>query len=1366
VDEPGGPTNPPDTPEEVSQTPGETPGTASSQVAETGETAAETGAAEAEVGTGAAEAGVGATEAGAGAAAEAGAGAAAEAGAGATGTGAAGAGAAAGAPVILIVLAVILIIIIVIGVAGFFTTVPQMLWNRFKEFALDLWDGLQGYFIGMDEALVNKDDILGAAQYLYDMGYDLVGMGFAEKVTIVGQKDENGNIVPEDDEHVENEIIDIDAPYLRAYLVAENRTYLINNYTFSVSDAIGSIFDGSFFEEGTEAFGTGLIDLDDGLLGALLMPIKAIRIADFNIGEWIDGVKIIREANQMRIRRLNLELAFWKSHFDYTFYSLEGWSGRYGKPFELMITLHVATMAPDLVKEFALNEDLDAKVHIKMRDVTFGGTVYVDGVPISDLQTGYDEETGEWIGQYSEETMDWLQDLQKDKAEEIKTSIPYISSVTNHWFRNVYFEGTDSTGASNDTDVGIDGDLDGLEDFNESTGEKTQKSRKLSSDDNVYKTGDDVEATMEYTDDDIPAELEGKKITTKGTMEDGISQTKEGVRGLTNPTTKAIFKGGTVDGKTYEGKYYIYDGTVERAKAIQAARRGENNGVVKEEVNLTKESLRAFTILEGSETLDAQFIYRDLKELVIEIGYFEREDFYEIEKQVLEWPIPEYIPADWPNKEIEKQILEYGSIIACDETIAYSLGMSLEDLQEMTDTEDDEEDEEDDELKALKGMTFIGDEYIKGLKENVDIKDAEFFYAEQSGPQYWLDHIASLPDNLRKVVIATGSNDPKKYESMKGLIDALDEKYEGIQIYVIEVMHATENYQNVDEYNKLIDTYNSHVRNKCKIQKNATLIDASLGFLSNGYLTAGDSDGRHLDSGSYENWAKNIAREIKENKISNNETDEQFVVDFLKAANEITKRIDEENYEYGSAEFMPPKPDGTTNSDGSKKISCDRMVSWALNKCGYTDTPECGLCVSAGGTFIEYCEDKEWKRIDNIDEVQAGDIVFTGQLDDEGMKARHVFICAGENQRYDCGSQDRIRLEGSYSGYASQPFNEPISSDFMCAYRVTGNGLINSGFKEDLEVIAMGNGKVTEVLSKENNLFSEEYLAKTIYGDKVITQTENDIVPGREQSQEGLRIKLTDNALRGYILIIYGFDVNDNIKAGDSIKVGEVIGKTLNSDINIILLDRDKGVIDNVEEYIKVPKKGKNDSGGIYAAFNEEITEEEMEFLATVLIAENGTSADTMAAVCQVIKNRGNDTVHFSNVSTVFEVLTAPGQYGCVYKVPSSGNGPTPNAAGRGLRDAPADADVFDFGEKGKYWVGNNGRPRHATDLSREVAEGVMSGTIEDKASAQMGKLALYQVTLRDYGGHDSCCVELGELYAHNWGCLRGNHESCGCTLP
>ena len=68
----------------------------------------------------------------------------------------------------------------------------------------------------MDEALVNEDDIISTAQYLYDMGYDLVGMGFAESVEIYGQKDEDGNEIPVEDGHSKNEIKKVDAPYLRA----------------------------------------------------------------------------------------------------------------------------------------------------------------------------------------------------------------------------------------------------------------------------------------------------------------------------------------------------------------------------------------------------------------------------------------------------------------------------------------------------------------------------------------------------------------------------------------------------------------------------------------------------------------------------------------------------------------------------------------------------------------------------------------------------------------------------------------------------------------------------------------------------------------------------------------------------------------------------------------------------------------------------------------------------------------------------------------------------------------------------------------------------------------------------------------------
>ena len=154
--------------------------------------------------------------------------------------------------------------------------------------------------------------------------------------------------------------------------------------------------------------------------------------------------------------------------------------------------------------------------------------------------------------------------------------------------------------------------------------------------------------------------------------------------------------------------------------------------------------------------------------------------------------------------------------------------------------------------------------------------------------------------------------------------------------------------------------------------------------------------------------------------------------EFLNAAQEVTTYVKQNDFHYGDAHHMPPMANGATNSDGSKYISCDRLVAWALYKIGFKDQPQNGLVVSQ---IYDYCTNKGWKKITNSSEVQAGDIVLTGSSETDLV---HTFICAGQNKRYDCGSDERIRLEGQYSGYTSQPFDEPISSNFVCAFRITG----------------------------------------------------------------------------------------------------------------------------------------------------------------------------------------------------------------------------------------------------------------------------------------------------------------------------------------
>lgn len=189
-----------------------------------------------------------------------------------------------------------------------------------------------------------------------------------------------------------------------------------------------------------------------------------------------------------------------------------------------------------------------------------------------------------------------------------------------------------------------------------------------------------------------------------------------------------------------------------------------------------------------------------------------------------------------------------------------------------------------------------------------------------------------------------------------------------------------------------------------------------------------------------------------DNVYSGSSNNSDFVTNFLNAAQEITDYVKANNFQYGHAEYMPPKEDGTTNNDGSKHISCDRLVSWALYKCGYTDQPQYGLCTTVNDSpLMQYCEEKGWLRIDNVNEVQAGDIVFSGATNSTKTTAAHTFICAGDNKRYDCGSVDRIQLINGYSSYSSQPFNEPITN-FVCAYRVTTGYVGNSstvGISED-----------------------------------------------------------------------------------------------------------------------------------------------------------------------------------------------------------------------------------------------------------------------------------------------------------------------------
>lgn len=171
-----------------------------------------------------------------------------------------------------------------------------------------------------------------------------------------------------------------------------------------------------------------------------------------------------------------------------------------------------------------------------------------------------------------------------------------------------------------------------------------------------------------------------------------ILQKEDGVRGQTNPKTKKLFL----------DEYYIFDGSIPTARLINQAKKsiwgaaedkgkdpndpetfrmikgkdhevtwgvGENERIsasiddISGPINLTHDALSAFSILKNMHTLDAEYIYHDFKELIVELNYFDKEDLVEPEDEVMMFPISGLSAAGWPEERYDKGEDFYGTLI-------------------------------------------------------------------------------------------------------------------------------------------------------------------------------------------------------------------------------------------------------------------------------------------------------------------------------------------------------------------------------------------------------------------------------------------------------------------------------------------------------------------------------------------------------------------------------------------------------------------------------------------------------------------------------------------------------------------------------
>ncbi len=173
-----------------------------------------------------------------------------------------------------------------------------------------------------------------------------------------------------------------------------------------------------------------------------------------------------------------------------------------------------------------------------------------------------------------------------------------------------------------------------------------------------------------------------------------------------------------------------------------------------------------------------------------------------------------------------------------------------------------------------------------------------------------------------------------------------------------------------------------------------------------------------------------------------NTVDKTLVDVLMTEAQLITDFIRDEHFIYGDAKINPGinwefLDKSKAINPKEKIVSCDRLVDWILYRAGFTDQVYTqGMTV---WTLIPWCEEHNFEKIENPENLQAGDIVFVNP--DSKYRPAHVFMCAssidesGQYLRYDAGSNERLQCKkGTEATPGQQPFREPIGN-FMYAYR-------------------------------------------------------------------------------------------------------------------------------------------------------------------------------------------------------------------------------------------------------------------------------------------------------------------------------------------
>ena len=733
-------------------------------------------------------------------------------------------------PILFWVAVVIVALIIIVGIIMFFMTMPGMVMEKLKELGEELAKGLSSWFGYDDTAMIEEESIYGSLNYLEEMGYDLKGFGFLTEYK--GNK-EDGVI-----RDSSGKITDASSDFITAYLISDNYVYTIANHNIVTGGGSGLSWLGNRFE----ALGLQIKRFFGGEIGEQWLRglLYFYNQGEEGVG---DRGGIFSDEGFLNFDILDIDpvaktLTVGKSNiFDNNksmTYSLDGWTGRYGMPIDFLLAVHIATMMPDLAYDMA--NSFETKINIILQPVTkasidaayYTGEDYIDysvfegnsnvqrflGIFNTDTFTNKEAKLLMMIAgikspeefcsedeicydgtKVENATIDMVDSgvcddckafiqkimgiLKEPKDAHYEYYIPYIESVEDHWYRNVYFAVNDDNQAKEFIKLDYDYEIMMKERWTMYETYPTNKNASgyvegkagefvlyevYSADENpelagqykgnIYEgtaeqakdegilvakkaitvdAGDsgylkDVGWTQpegggiwsayksrkntttswkraykdsEIVNDDEMTEYIKEKIYTQIQSTGTITQKGEGQRSETNSKIKKMFLANT---------YFRYDGNKDTAEIITKMRQkiathigndGAAYGPLNEidaggytidytdkmltssdgiatvsdnfegykfsdysgQVTLNQDSLNAFSMLENTHTLDSDYIYRDFKELVVELGYFTKEELADESPKLLQWLVPETGCVGYPERSIDKRENEYGTMV-------------------------------------------------------------------------------------------------------------------------------------------------------------------------------------------------------------------------------------------------------------------------------------------------------------------------------------------------------------------------------------------------------------------------------------------------------------------------------------------------------------------------------------------------------------------------------------------------------------------------------------------------------------------------------------------------------------------------------